>query len=397
MTLLKTSTNLEANSPAHDQTSLFSNQEYATRLANLREKMSQHKMKGCLISTPEDIYYLTGLNHWGFFGLHLLIVPSNGLMTLITRQMEKVTIENQLGNRVEFAGYSDSDQPAVFAANRVKQAGLSSVRLGCDFHSLYRSYSDTQTLIDELPNASWAPIEGFLMGLRLTKSTQEIKALRQAGQISQRMTETAIKTASTGTTEQAVAAEVYKSMILAGGEPPSFGPFIRPKKRLGEEHTTWQQSTLSDNDTLFIEVAGSYQRYHAPMGRLTFMSTPPKGTDETREVCLAAFDAVVKTLRPGVTAHEVYAKWQKVVDDAGLADYKRHHCGYMVGISFPPSWMEGTNRFVSLREGSDLEIQSGMVFHVMSWLMGSRMGDYFVSNTVAVSENDCEVLTQNSR
>ena len=29
----------------------------------------------------------------------------------------------------------------------------------------------------------------------------------------------------------------------------------------------------------------------------------------------------------------------------------------------------------------------------MSWLMGSRMGDYFFSNTVAVSENGCEVLT----
>ena len=69
----------------------------------------------------------------------------------------------------------------------------------------------------------------------------------------------------------------------------------------------------------------------------------------------------------------------------------------MVGISFPPSWMEGTNRFVSLREGSELVLETGMTFHVMSWMMGSRAGNYFVSNTVAVTEKGSEVLTTTSQ
>jgi len=69
----------------------------------------------------------------------------------------------------------------------------------------------------------------------------------------------------------------------------------------------------------------------------------------------------------------------------------------MVGISFPPSWTAGGNRMYSLREGSDLVLQVGMVFHILSWLVGSRLGDYFVSNTVAVTETGCEVFTTNSQ
>jgi hypothetical protein len=35
-----------------------------------------------------------------------------------------------------------------------------------------------------------------------------------------------------------------------------------------------------------------------------------------------------------------------------------------------------------------------MVFHLMSWLMGTgREGDYFVSDASVVTEDGCEVLT----
>lgn len=378
------------------QFSTFPDEEYAARLQQVRKRMDEEGLDACVLSAPENIYYLTGLNHWGFFGLHLLIVPKKGNLCLIARKMETVTVTNQLADRVEFRGYLDSQSAVDFTADIIREKDLEKVTIGIDMGAQYRSYADTKRLMDGLPGATWENSQDLLTKVRTIKTPLEIAAIRQAGVISERMTEAVIRAAAPGVNEKAVAAEVYKEMILAGGEPPSFGPFLRPTARRGEEHTTWSNQFLLPDDTMLIELSGSYQRYHAPMGRFIHLS-PPKGHEVIQRICLEAFDAVVKKLRPGVRAKEVYAAWQQVVDEAGLSDYQRHHCGYMVGLSFPPAWAECGDQTTNLNKNSDMVLELGMTFHVLSWLVGSRLGDDFISNTVLVTENGGEVLTTTSQ
>jgi Xaa-Pro dipeptidase len=44
-----------------------------------------------------------------------------------------------------------------------------------------------------------------------------------------------------------------------------------------------------------------------------------------------------------------------------------------------------------------MELRAGMVFHLMSWLLRTGKGDYFLSDTVVVTEHGCERLTKASR
>ena len=52
---------------------------------------------------------------------------------------------------------------------------------------------------------------------------------------------------------------------------------------------------------------------------------------------------------------------------------------------------------MGLRHDSNLVLRPGMVFHLLSWLMGSGRGDYFVSNTAVLTDAGCEVLTKTPR
>jgi Xaa-Pro dipeptidase len=82
-----------------------------------------------------------------------------------------------------------------------------------------------------------------------------------------------------------------------------------------------------------------------------------------------------------------------VVDAAGLGHYRRHHCGYLVGVGLPPSWTGG-NAVIGLRHDSDLAIEPGMSFHLLSWLMGTGRGDAFVSDTVLLTDSGPQILTR---
>jgi Xaa-Pro dipeptidase len=369
----------------------FPAEEYEARLRNVRQAMAGRNLDACLISVPENIYYLAGLDHFGFFAYHALIVPREGELVLTARAMERVTVEHQV-NRAHFVGYADGADPAQVTIDTLGQMGLAAARLGLEKRSLFLPVRIAEGLTAGLPNVEWTDISGLVDALRQTKSPREQAYARQAAAVSDAMMTAAINTARAGINERDIAVEVQRAMILAGGEPPGFGPFIRSTRRLGEEHCTWTDHALSEGEVLFVELSGCVRRYHAPMGRLIFIGAAPPETHAIEQVCLEAFARVVEAIRPGVKAREVYRVWQDRVDEAGLAHYRRHHCGYLMGIGFPPSWVGGS-QVVGLRHDSDVELRPGMTFHLMSWLMGSGRGDYLVSDAALLTEHGCEVLT----
>ena len=372
----------------------FSDAEYERRLAAVRQIMADRELDACLISAPENIYYLSGLSHLGFFAYHLLVVPREGQMTLIARAMERVTVEKLVTEpgRARFHGYGDSADQAEFTCDVLREMGLAEARLAAEKSTLFLPPRITEGIVAGLPQARLVDGSGLVDGLRQVKSAAELAYTRQAARVSDAMMQAAIETARAGVSEQEVAAEVHRAMLLAGGTYPGFGPFIRSTPTLGEEHRTWSARELEVGDALFVELAGCVARYHAPMGRLLYIGQAPPGTEAMARVCLEAFARVTETIGPGVKAREVYQAWQDRVDAAGLGHYRRHHCGYMTGIGFPPSWIGGP-MVVGLRHDSDLELQAGMVFHLMSWLMDAGQGDYFVSDTAIVTADGCETLT----
>lgn len=369
----------------------FPQEELNRRLTRVRERMEARGLDACLIASPENIYYLTGLDHWGFFALHLLIVPEEGELCLVTRSMEAPTIRGQ-APQVLHSGYQDDEDATLHICGALKKMGLGGGQIGVEQDTLFLPARVAYGLADTLPAVRWSDVSGMVDGLRLVKSDLELAYVREAARVTQAMMQAALETAHEGVNEREIAAEVHRAMIMAGGDSPGFGPFIRSTPTLDQEHVTWRDRRLVIGDKLLLEMAGCVHRYHAPMGRLLFVGKAPPGLDWIGRVCLEAFDRVVETIRPGVQVRTVYQAWQTRVDDAGLAHYQRHHCGYLVGIAFPPSWVGG-NKVVGLRRGSDRILQEGMVMHLLSWLLGSGKGDYFVSNAAIVTETGCEVLT----
>jgi Xaa-Pro dipeptidase len=354
--------------------------------------MARRGLDLLLLSAPENIFYLAGLDHWGYFAPHLLLVPIEGEMALVTRAMEKVTIANQVAN-ARFFGHADHETAADAFARALAGGRCRAGQIGLEAWSSGLPHGLALALQRHAPAARWLDASGLVDELRLVKSPAEQACLRAAARVSDAGAAAAIAATRAGASEREIAAQCERAMIEAGGTFPGFGPFIRSTARLGEEHTTWGDARLAEGDALFLELTGCVARYHAPLGRLIHIGRAPEGTQEMAAVSQAAFEAVLGALKEGVLARDVYAAWQGVVDRAGMPNYRRHHCGYVVGIGFPPSWTGG-NKVTGLRHDSEMPIRAGMSFHVLSWLMGTGRGDFFISNAVLLGESGAEVLTR---
>jgi Xaa-Pro dipeptidase len=369
----------------------FSEGELARRLSAVREAMFARGLDAAVFAAPENVFYLTGLDHWGYFAPHLLVVPLDARPVLVTRAMERVTVETHV-RTAEFRGHSDSETAADLVARVLRERGLAAGRLGLEDWSSGLSHGLGRRL-KALVEARWSDVSGLVDALRLVKSPEEQALMRRAAAISDLCIAAATEALHDGAEERDVAAAAVAAMIRAGGHAPGFGPFIRPVSRLGEEHTTWGAGRYRNGEPVFMELSACVSRYHAPLGRLVRLGGIGEADARMAEIAASAFQAVLGALKPGALARDVYAGWQAVVDDAGLGHYRRHHCGYSVGIGQPPSWTGG-NSVTGLRHDSDLDIREGMSFHILSWLMGTGAGNDFISNTVLLTQDGPEVLTR---
>jgi Xaa-Pro dipeptidase len=375
----------------------FTAAELAERLHRTRREMAARGLAALLVVSPENVYYLAGLNHLGYFAFTLLVVPLDGRPRLVTRAMERPTVAAQAPDCVHVT-FADDEDPAQAARRAVREVTRPGDRLGVERTSMFLPLAIWESARSSLDDLEWADASGLVDGVRAAKSATEIGFVRRAAEISDRAMQAGIAAVRGGVDEREVAAAVYAEMVLAGSEQPGMPPMIRPADLLQQEHVTWRRGRVVDPDgALFFELSASVARYHAPLSRMVYVGRPPSGTPAAAEIALAGEHAVLDSLRPGAVAADVYESWQRVID-AGLGhgDYRRHHCGYLVGIGFPPSWVGG-GAVVGLRRGSDLAIHEGMVFHVLSWLLGQRPADYVLSDTVLVTPSGGELLTTTAR
>ncbi len=381
----------------------FPAEEFARRLACVRAIMAERDLDGLLVSGPDNICYLTGLSYHGYFAYQLLVVARSGTPCLITRAMEAPTIRDEVPN-VRHCPYPDSPRSADQASSALSEPvlvtietliaqGLAGARLGFEANSAYLAYGIASGIQDGLPKASFEDASDIVGQCKLVKSAREIEYVRRAAEVTDAMLYAAIETAGVGVHQRDIMASIYQAMILGGSTYPGFVPLIRSSAEIDHEHSTWEDKSLQHGDKFFMEMSGCIRRYHAPAGRLIFIGEAAPQTLKAQAICERAFDATVRALQPGAIAAEVYAAWQSQIDRAGVSGYRRQHCGYSVGIGFPPSW-SGSGVPTGLRHDSKLEIQKNMVFHLMSAMFHTNKGDYFISNGVVVTDSGCEVLTK---
>jgi len=373
-------------------------EEHKARVAAVRADMGAAGLAAVCVTGPEDIYYLTGLNHQGYFAYTMLVFPLTGVPVIVARQMEATTLSVQVPWCLHYE-YQEDEDPAAVAVEAINAVlpAATAARVGVNKAGMWLPIGIWERVTAGLPQVTWEDTSELIARQRAVKSDAEIACVREAAAISSAAMLAGLDAVRVGVNARDIAAAVYSTMIGHGSDYPGMAPLIRFRDALLQEHLTWPDREVVPGDSIFFELSASVGRYHAPLSRMAYVGEPPDGTDDASRIATDALDAVTAALVPGARSCDVYAAWQDVVNSGlGHDRYRRHHCGYQVGIGFPPSWVGGP-AVVGLRSDSTWRVRAGMTFHILSWLLDQEPADYVLSDTVLVTPEGAQLLTSVSR
>jgi Xaa-Pro aminopeptidase len=371
---------------------LFEKAEYQDRVARTKAAMEALGVDLLLVASPANQFYLTGYDGWSFYTPQMVVVAADEAEPFwVGRAMDavgaKFTVFMDGDHIVPYPDHyvSSADRhPMDFLADLIRERGWRARRIGVEMDEYYYTARWHQILTAALADATF--VDSFLAVIRvwMKKSDREVDFMMEAGRIAAAAMQAAIDAARPGVRQCDAIAELYR--VTTGGTAEIGGTFTcKPPNAMAgaycsAPHLSWTEAPLAADEMFYIELGGCRHRYHAPLSRCIYMGTPTERMAFIADVIAEGLDAVLDTVKPGVTCEELEAVWRRTIARHGIE--KDSRIGYPVGIGYPPTWGELT---CSFRAGDRTVLEPNMTFHCIPAIW---MDDYglVISESFVVTE-----------
>ena len=368
----------------------FGPEEYQRRLDGARRGMAARGVDLLLVTTPENVTYLTGYETIGYSSfLCLLLLPDRDPV-LIVREME-LEIAQCTTWLDSFATVGDTEDPVARTRAVVAEHAPAGADGGLEQSTPFLAPNTWLRLRDEaLAGRSARDCSGLVEALRRVNSPAEVAYLRRACELAGTGMTRAGAAAKEGASENQVASAAFVAMIGGGSDFLATDPIVTSGPRARVAHTTFANRTLAEGDEVLVELGACQRRYFGALMRTLVVGRADATLRSLEAVVREALDKAVAAIRPGATCGEVDAACRDTIAAAGFDRGFRKRTGYSIGVAYAPDWGEG--HVASLRAGDRRELEPGMVFHVVPAI---RLPERCLgmSETVLVTESGHEILT----
>jgi Xaa-Pro dipeptidase len=312
-----------------------------------------------LLFAQESMYWLTGYDTFGFCFFQCLVVKRSGEMVLLTRapDLRQARHTSNIENVIIWTDREGAD-PTVDLHKLLGELDLVGTRIGIEYSTAGLNGRRTRALDARLKAfAETEDASDLVEKLRMVKSSAEISHIRKAGELADDALDAAIELAGPGANEAEILSAMQAAVLSKGGDYPG-NPFIigSGKDALLCRYKSGRRK-LSKNDQLTLEWAGVWAQYHAAMMRTIIVGKPTARHLELYEAASAALVAVRDTMVVGNTLSDMFAAHARVLDDAGLVRHRLNACGYSMGASYAPCWMDRP----MIYDGNTTVIEKNMV------------------------------------
>jgi len=374
----------------------FETAEFQSRIAAAQAGLAARGLDGLLMFAPESHYYLCGYDTFGFALFQCMVLPANGDLHLLTRapdlrQAQQTSILSDAQIHI-WRDDADAD-PYAQLADLLAQLKLRNGKLGIETLTAGLTMFHGKRVEAALADAELVEASDLVREQRRRKSPAEIAYHRRAAELSDDALDAAQQTTRAGAFEGDILAAMQGAIFAGGGDYPG-NEFILGS---GEGALLCRYYTgrrhLDARDQLTLEWSGAYRHYHAAMMRTLVVGAANAKQKHMHAAAVEALLACEEAIRPGAPMGDVFDAHARALDARGLTHARLNACGYGMGATFSPSWMETPMFF----RGNPLLMEAGHVFFMHMILMDSDAGlAMCVGHSALVTDTGVERLSRHS-
>jgi Xaa-Pro dipeptidase len=367
----------------------FSKEEFSQRQQKVCAAIKAEGLDGLLIFKQESMYYLTGYDTSGYTMFQGMYIDADGKLFLMTRSADR--IQSRLTSVIEdIRIWADRDgaNPGIDLREIMREYGAEGQRIGIEYHA-YGLTGQRSRMVD-------AALDGFcqtsdasdiVREIRLVKSETELAYVRRSGQICDEAWDIAHSKTIPGVFLGDVYGEMMHYMMSQDGDPSA----SRWPMGAGEDALMIRYHTGKNHvgkcDQVQHEFAASYRHYNTAAQSVVLTGKPNPVQVKMFHACREALATCKESLTAGKTVGELYQAHVDSLTSSGFGHAVLKACGYTMGISYPPTWMD----WPMIWKDHPDTLQSGMVFFLHMVLLDDKSGlTMSLGETSIVTNGSCE-------
>ncbi|KAI6858334.1 hypothetical protein KC343_g5330 [Hortaea werneckii] len=374
----------------------FPEAEFQQRQDRALDLLKREKLDGFLITKQETMYYLTGYDTFGYVFFQAMYLHADGSKRLITRMPDlRQALYTSTLRRTDILIRPDDagSNPVALVADVFKEYGITSSekRIGFEPDSATLNLRIGKLLEETVSGLCTLIDYSYLFGreLRIVKSESEMRKVRKAAYLADFAMVRTLKLAKQGAYEGDLWREITGTVYEGGGDDPANeNILVSGNKAVLTRYSTGKSKVERQ---LTLEHAGVYKHYHACLMRTIHIGGVTSLARRMFQVNVLQMEAAMEALKPGKPMGDVFEAYARVGDENGFQAQRFNACGYSLGATFAPTWMD----FPMFVRGQDVIVRPGMVFFIHIILMDQATDTASsVGQTVEVTQDGCVSLSK---
>ncbi|MDS9948014.1 MAG: Xaa-Pro peptidase family protein, partial [Planktomarina sp.] len=349
----------------------FKDCEYEMRLKKATAAVAARGLDALLMFAPESHYWICGYDTFGFAMFQCLILGADGKLNLLTRepdlrqaQQTSTLSDEQIHIWKDVEGVS----PASNLCALVSQLGYDR-NIAMETKTPGLTFFNGQSVVEAFDQTLMNG-DSIISQLRQDKSIGELEMHRRAATLSDDALDAALAATRAGAFEGDILADMQGAVFRGGGDYAGNEFIIGSDQRALLCRYASGRRHLEKQDQMTLEWSGAYARYHAAMMQTLIVGKADQKHRYMHAVALEALEACEVAIKPGQPMGDVFTAHARVLDKAGLVHARLNACGYAMGATYNPIWVD----FPMFYEGNATLMHERQVFFLHMILMDSNSG-----------------------